>query len=84
MVYVAILTLHALELLLPLTLPSLQARIWHRFPDIYPVLNVLLCTPCFALIYLWALKRQWEVGFASALEFFGLFGRPGKRSASTR
>jgi len=35
-----------------------------RYPDIYAVLNVLVCTPVFGLCWLWGMKRQLEVGWA--------------------
>ncbi len=57
--------IHAAEHLAPLIIPS---SVWNlieaRYPDLFPVLNVLLCAPCFFLIYLWSMKRQLEVGFA--------------------
>lgn len=36
-----------------------------RLPDIYPVLNVLISTPIFALTWLWSIKRGIEVSWAS-------------------
>ena len=35
-----------------------------RFPDIYPVLNVLVSTPVFAFTWLWSIKRGVEVSWA--------------------
>ena len=35
-----------------------------RYPDLFPVLNVLICTPVFGLIWLWSLKCGIEVGWA--------------------
>ena len=46
--------LHALEMLLPP--PS-------HLPHIYPVLNVLLCTPVFTFTWLWSIKRSVEVSW---------------------
>ena len=47
--------LHVLEIMVP---PS------PRLPDIYPVLNVLLCTPIFGITWLWSIKRSIEVSWA--------------------
>jgi len=52
LVYITILFLHLMELLI--SPPS-------RFPDLYPVLNVLLCTPVFGITWLWSIKRSTEV-----------------------
>ncbi|KAK7681619.1 hypothetical protein QCA50_015352 [Cerrena zonata] len=54
-IYTAIITLHALELLIP---PPTH------LPDLYPVLNVLISTPVFALTWLWSIKREVEVSWA--------------------
>ncbi|KAI0670836.1 glucosyltransferase [Trametes maxima] len=35
-----------------------------RLPDIFPVLNVLVSTPVFALVWLWSIKRGVEVSWA--------------------
>lgn len=34
-----------------------------RYPDLYPVLNVLLCSGVFGLSLLWGLKKQLEAGW---------------------
>ncbi|KAG9019276.1 Glucosyltransferase-like protein [Tulasnella sp. 427] len=34
-----------------------------RYPDLYPVLNVLLCSGIFGLSLLWGLKKQMEAGW---------------------
>lgn len=34
-----------------------------RYPDLYPVLNVLLCSGIFGLSLLWGLKKQLEAGW---------------------
>lgn len=47
--------LHIIELLIPP--PS-------RYPDIYPVLNVLVSTPVFIFIWLWSIKCGMEAGWA--------------------
>ncbi|KAF6755794.1 glycosyltransferase family 57 protein [Ephemerocybe angulata] len=54
-VYAAALALHALELVFPA--PA-------RYPDLFPVLNVLISTPVFVLIWLWSLKCGVEVAWA--------------------
>lgn len=71
MIHLGMLALHTLEIILPL-LPSIAQPIFSRYPDIFPVLNVLLCTPVFGLIWLWSTKRQLEVGFACGIDIFGL------------
>jgi alpha-1,3-glucosyltransferase len=35
-----------------------------RYPDLFPVLNVLLSTPIFGLTWLWSIKRGVEVSWA--------------------
>lgn len=62
-VHTAIVLLHLLEF--TVTPPA-------RYPDLFPVLNVLICTPTFGLIWLWSIKRSVEVGWA-------ISGLPGKR-----
>ncbi|KAN0063395.1 Glucosyltransferase-like protein [Thecaphora frezii] len=69
-IHIAILLLHLLELLLPTVLPQLQAEIWRRYPDIYPVLNVWLSTPVFVVLWIWATARQWQIGFGCAIQSF--------------
>ncbi|KAL0961133.1 hypothetical protein HGRIS_006106 [Hohenbuehelia grisea] len=54
-VYTAAVTLHIAEWLI--TPPQ-------RYPDIFPVLNVLICTPVFALAWLWSIKSGVQVGWA--------------------
>ncbi|KAF8073702.1 glycosyltransferase family 57 protein [Lyophyllum atratum] len=63
-VYSAALALHILEFFVDP--PS-------RYPDIYPVLNVLVSTPVFVLTWLWSMKSGIEVGWA--------LGGPGPGSA---
>lgn len=46
-----------------------------RYPDIYPVLNVLISTPVFFLAWLWSIKCGIEVGWA--------VGGPGPASSPT-
>ncbi|KAG2368691.1 ALG6, ALG8 glycosyltransferase family-domain-containing protein [Suillus spraguei] len=62
-VHTLIILLHLVEL--AVTPPA-------RYPDLFPVLNVLICTPIFGLIWLWSIKRSAEVGWAVS-------GLPGKR-----
>ncbi|KAJ1025547.1 hypothetical protein NDA13_004355 [Ustilago tritici] len=66
--YLAAAGLHVVELVVPMLLPGLQAKLWARYPDIYPVLNVLLTTPCFMVVFIWALIRQVQVAFANGLD----------------
>ncbi|TKY85634.1 hypothetical protein EX895_005173 [Sporisorium graminicola] len=63
--YLAAVGLHLVEVLAPRLAPGLQAAVWTRYPDIYPVLNVLLTTPCFAVVWVWAMVRQVQVAFAN-------------------
>jgi len=35
-----------------------------RYPDLFPVLNVLLSAPVFGLIWIWSIKRGVQVGWA--------------------
>jgi alpha-1,3-glucosyltransferase len=35
-----------------------------RYPDLFPVLNVLISTPVFVLVLLWSIKSGIEVGWA--------------------
>ncbi|KAH7885017.1 ALG6, ALG8 glycosyltransferase family-domain-containing protein [Phlebopus sp. FC_14] len=53
--HVAMVLLHLLELVV--TPPT-------RYPDLFHVLNVLISTPVFGLIWLWSIKRGIEVGWA--------------------
>lgn len=55
LVYTACGALHILEFLL--APPS-------HLPDLFPVLNVLISTPVFALTWLWSIKRGIEVAWA--------------------
>ncbi|KAF9475649.1 glucosyltransferase [Pholiota conissans] len=54
-VYAAAILLHLLELIF--APPA-------RYPDIFPVLNVLISTPVFFLTWLWSIKCGVEVGWA--------------------
>ncbi|CAA7261601.1 unnamed protein product [Cyclocybe aegerita] len=54
-VYIAAFSLHLLELV---------ANPPQRYPDLYPVLNVLISTPVFVLVWLWSIKCGVEVGWA--------------------
>lgn len=49
------------------TAMPLLRRVLQRYPDVFPVLNVLLCTPVLVFIWLWTLKKQMELAFASGL-----------------
>ncbi|KAJ7672726.1 ALG6, ALG8 glycosyltransferase family-domain-containing protein [Mycena rosella] len=67
-VYVAGLGLHALELII--SPPA-------RYPDLFAVLNVLISTPVFGLVWLWSIKCGVEVSWA-------LGGLGGATSRQTR
>jgi alpha-1,3-glucosyltransferase len=69
--HLAILGLHLLEVLFPL-FPLHTRIITSKYPDLFAVLNVLLCTPSFVLIWLWSIKRQLEVGIACGIDIFSL------------
>lgn len=53
--YGAAAVLHVLELVI--TPPT-------RYPDLFAVLNVLVCTPVFVLVWLWSIKCGVEVSWA--------------------
>ncbi|KAF8627459.1 hypothetical protein AX17_006272 [Amanita inopinata Kibby_2008] len=53
-IYGAAMALHMLEMIV--TPPK-------RYPDLFPVLNVLVCTPVFVLAWLWSIKSGMEVGW---------------------
>lgn len=57
MVNLSMILLHLLEMLM--TPPA-------RYPDLFPVLNVLVSTPVFGLIWLWSIKRGIQVSWAIA------------------
>ncbi|KAH6912825.1 glucosyltransferase Alg6 [Coprinopsis sp. MPI-PUGE-AT-0042] len=50
-----------------------------RYPDLFPVLNVLISTPVFVLIWLWSIKCGLEVGWAVA----GGWGQRGKSTSAS-
>ncbi|KAH9846376.1 ALG6, ALG8 glycosyltransferase family-domain-containing protein [Lenzites betulinus] len=50
-----------------------------RLPDLFPVLNVLVSTPVFALVWLWSIKRGIEVSWALG----GLGSRTGALSTQS-
>ncbi|OJT15238.1 Dolichyl pyrophosphate Man9GlcNAc2 alpha-1,3-glucosyltransferase [Trametes pubescens] len=54
-IYAACVVLHLAETLF--TPPA-------RLPDLFPVLNVLVSTPVFAIVWLWSIKRGVEVSWA--------------------
>lgn len=56
-VNIAMTLLHLLEVVM--TPPA-------RYPDLFPVLNVLVSTPVFGLIWLWSIKRGIQVSWAIA------------------
>ena len=41
--------------------------LFQRYPDLFPVLNVLLCMPVFMLVWLWSLKKHVEITLASGV-----------------
>jgi alpha-1,3-glucosyltransferase len=77
------LSLHALEILFPL-FSTWTDPITLRYPDLFAVLNVLLCTPCLLLIWAWSLKRQLEVGFACGIDILSLQGKSKSKTVASR
>lgn len=55
LVHTGCIALHVLELLF--AAPA-------RYPDLFPVLNVLLSTPVFGLVWLWSIRRGIEVSWS--------------------
>lgn len=53
--YISAAALHVLEIFI--APPS-------RYPDVYPVLNVLICAPVFMCTWLWSWRGGLEVGWA--------------------
>lgn len=80
--HVTMIALHVLELAFPL-LGNLTSPLTARYPDLFAVLNVLLCTPCLALVWVWSTKRQLEVGFASGVDILSLQGSGSARTRAT-
>jgi alpha-1,3-glucosyltransferase len=70
-VYPACIGLHLLEL--AVTPPA-------HLPDIFSVLNVLVCTPVFVLTWLWSIKRGLEIQWALG----GLRSRADKATDGSR
>ncbi|PWN43940.1 ALG6, ALG8 glycosyltransferase [Ceraceosorus guamensis] len=83
MAHAAILALHLVEVLLPALAPGLAAHVYDRYPDIHPVLNVLLCTPLFGLIWVWAVARQVEVGVGCGIDPTAFLRRSSKKRATS-
>lgn len=79
-VHIAMLAVHALEVLLPHALPSTSTGALARYPDLLAVLTVLLSTPVLGTIWLWAMKRQLEVGFACGIDVIGMARRSASRT----
>lgn len=71
--------LHIAEVLFPL-LPKYSRSILARYPDLFPVFNVLFCTPLLMVVWLWSMKRQLEVGLACGIDIFS----PRRASKSTK
>jgi len=73
-VYVAIIFLHILE---PIITPPA------RYPDLFPVLNVLVSTPVFICLWLWSIKRcvqvSWAITGPSGSGAFGVEGHEDKK-----
>ncbi|SNX84228.1 related to ALG6 - glucosyltransferase [Melanopsichium pennsylvanicum] len=79
--YIAAIGLHGAEMVLPRVLPDVMEKLWSRYPDIFPVLNVLLTTPCFGVVFVWALIRQFQVGFANGFELS--FNKSARRTSKS-
>ncbi|WFD34451.1 dolichyl-P-Glc:Man9GlcNAc2-PP-dolichol alpha-1,3-glucosyltransferase [Malassezia cuniculi] len=65
-VHAAMLGVHALEAV-HLMWPELAAAVFQRYPDLFPVLNVLVATPVLAVLWLWSLRRLVEVSLAAGV-----------------
>lgn len=63
-VNISMILLHLIEMVVP---PPA------RYPDLFPVLNVLVSTPVFGLIWLWSIRRGIQVSWAIA-------GLPGSKT----
>ena len=81
-VHTGMLALHALELLVRVAAPRPAAPLLRRYPDLFPVLNVLLTTPVLVLVWFWSLKKQVEVGLATGV--IPLHRGPMKQEPGTR
>lgn len=57
-VNISMVLLHLLEMVV--TPPA-------RYPDLFPVLNVIVSTPVFGLVWLWSIKRGIQVSWAIAV-----------------
>ncbi|PKI83907.1 dolichyl-P-Glc:Man9GlcNAc2-PP-dolichol alpha-1,3-glucosyltransferase [Malassezia vespertilionis] len=57
----------AILVLLLAQLFTQHSALLQRYPDLFPVLNVLLVTPVLAQIWLWSMKKQVEVALATGL-----------------
>ncbi|WFD20124.1 dolichyl-P-Glc:Man9GlcNAc2-PP-dolichol alpha-1,3-glucosyltransferase [Malassezia caprae] len=62
----AMLSLLALQATVPLV-PALWAPVLRRYPDLFPVLTVLLCMPALFLVWLWTLSKHMQIALASGL-----------------
>ena len=70
-VHAAMLGVHALELGHHVW-PTLAARVFARYPDLFPVLHVLVATPVFVLLWLWSLRRLVEIALAVGVVRLGM------------
>ncbi|KAJ3864801.1 glycosyltransferase family 57 protein [Lentinula novae-zelandiae] len=75
-VYAAVISLHLLELIV--APPA-------RYPDLFPVLNVLISTPVFVCLWLWSIKCCVQVSWAitGPLAFGEAENEHSKRSSTT-
>lgn len=70
-IHAAMLGVLALQGLLALWTPPLVTALLTRFPDFFPVLHVLLATPALVCVWLWSLRKHFEIGLAN-----GFIGMP--------
>ena len=54
-------------LVLEAVVPRVAGALLRRYPDVFPVLTVLLVTPVLVLVYAWAMKKQVTIAFAQGL-----------------
>ena len=54
-------------LVLEAVVPRVAGALLRRYPDVFPVLTVLLVTPVLVLVYAWAMKKQGTIALAQGL-----------------
>ncbi|WFD27343.1 dolichyl-P-Glc:Man9GlcNAc2-PP-dolichol alpha-1,3-glucosyltransferase [Malassezia nana] len=62
----AMLALLLLQASVPVV-PHVWAPLLRRYPDLFPVLTVLLCMPALLLVWLWTLSKHLQIALATGL-----------------